>query len=87
MTAPSWIRQSEDGEKSEIDQDAALGRLKDALGAVEVATLNFICSLRQQGRDFSSICAELNRKGFAPPPGRDRWDLVGVVKSYGIRHP
>jgi hypothetical protein len=69
------------------DERERFNALKSGLGAVESETLDLICARRQEGKDFTSISGELNRRGFPPPLGSDRWDLVATVRAYGIRRP
>lgn len=85
---PGWIRlQREVGEEPGQDENAALELLQTELGAVATDVLDYIRKRRLEDADFTKITAELNRHKFAPPPGRERWDLACTVEAYGVRHP
>jgi AcrR family transcriptional regulator len=57
------------------------------IAQIETAAVDFICKSHRDGWDFSRITSALNRNGFAPPAGRDQWDLAQTVTAYGARHP
>jgi hypothetical protein len=79
------IHESQDSVRLK-DEDQALRLLKAELGAIERATIDYICMRHREGADFSRITDELNREGFSPPPGKDRWELGAVAEAYGWRH-